>query len=161
TMFPSKVKSLVVIPAVVAALGWTPAGLAEGGKARTAAPPIVRTARSGAWSAPATWEGGKAPIGNVRALVREGHQVVYDVKATQPLRSLTISGTLTFAHDRDTQLDVGLIKIQRGDDPSEEGFDCEAHAGPPKAGKPRAALEVGTPQRPIPARHTALIRLVY
>src|SRR5207244_3327883 len=44
---------------------------------------------------------------------------------------------------------------------SEEGFACEAHLGRARADKPRAALEVGTPDQPIPASHTALIRLVY
>jgi hypothetical protein len=125
------------------------------------APAIVRTARSGAWSAPATWEGGKVPSGNVRVLIREGHQVVYDLQATEPVRSLTISGVLSFAPDRDTRLDVGLIKIQPGEDCTEEGFACDAHVGSPDAAKPRAALEVGTPDQPIPAGRTALIRLVY
>src|SRR5262245_18854697 len=127
--------------------------------ARNAAP-ILRTAKSGAWSAPATWEGGKIPSGNVRVLIREGHQVVYDLQATQPVRSLTISGVLSFAHDRDTRLDVGLVKIQPGEDCTEEGFACDAHGGPPDASKPRAALEVGTPDKPIQAGRTALIRLV-
>src|SRR5262245_17416152 len=82
--------------------------------ARGAGPPIVRTAQGGAWSAPATWEGGKVPSGDVRVLIRQGHHVVYDVQAKGPIRSLTISGALSFARDRDTRLDVGLIKIQAG-----------------------------------------------
>src|SRR5262249_32667300 len=57
--------------------------------------------------------------------------------------------------------DVGLIKIQAGDDASENGFDCDAHVKPPEAGKPRPALEVGTPDEPIPAGRKALIRLTY
>src|SRR4051812_38670296 len=114
--------------AVVVSLGWTAAtGSAEAGENRTAAPPVVRTARSGAWSTPATWEGGRIPAGNVRALIREGHRVVYDIKGVQPVRPLTISAPLTFAHDRDTRLDVGLIKIQPGEVASEEGFECDAH----------------------------------
>src|SRR5262249_52169504 len=80
----------------------------------------------------------------------EGHRVLYDVRATGPIRSLTISGVLSFARDRDTRLDVGLIKIQPGEDCTEEGFDCDAHVGPPGPARPRAALEVGTPERPIP-----------
>jgi hypothetical protein len=137
-----------------------PSSAAES-SAKDAAPPIVRTAKGGAWSAPATWEGGKVPSGNVRVLIREGHRVVYDVQAKEPIRSLTISGVLSFARDRDTRLDVGLIKVQAGEDCTEEGFDCDAHAGPPGADKPRAALEVGTPEQPIPTEHTALIRLTY
>jgi hypothetical protein len=129
--------------------------------ARRPAPPIVRTAQSGAWSAPATWEGGKVPSANARVLIREGHRVLYDLQATRPIRSLTVSGTLSFARDKDTRLDVGLIKIQAGEDCTEEGFACDAHPGPPGPGKLRAALEVGTPEQPIPAGRTALIRLVY
>ena len=45
----------------------------------------------------------------------------------QPVRSIHVAGTLRFDPDRDTRLDVGLIKIQAGDDASEAGFDCEAH----------------------------------
>jgi hypothetical protein len=129
--------------------------------AKHPAAPIVRTAQSGAWSAPATWEGGKVPLGNVRVLIREGHRVLYDVEAPKPIRSLTISGALSFAHDKDTRLDVGLIKIQAGEDCTEEGFACDAHSGPPGPARPRAALEVGTPTQPIQAGRTALIRLVY
>jgi hypothetical protein len=125
------------------------------------ASPVVRTAKSGAWSNAATWEGGKVPVGNVRALVREGHQIIYDLKATKPLRSLTVSGRLSFAHDKDTQLDVGLIKIQPGEDCAEEGFACDLHATSHDGAKPRAALEVGTPDQPISEGHTALIRLVF
>jgi hypothetical protein len=125
-------------------------------------PPIVRTANSGAWSAPATWEGGKLPGENARVLIRAGHRVTYDVQATRPIRSLTVSGTLSFARDRDTQLDVGLIKVQAGEDCTEEGFACDAaHPAADVARLAEAALEVGTPEEPIPAGRTALIRLVY
>src|SRR5262249_45915192 len=62
---------------------------------------------------------------------------------------------------RDTRLDVGLIKIQAGDDASGHGFDCDGHPVKPEPGTPRPALEVGTADQPIPAKHTALIRLTY
>src|SRR5262245_25012592 len=156
-MFLTKLKSVAVLLVVILATVLSRAN--DAGK--KAEPPIVRTAQSGAWSALATWEGGKLPSGNVRVLIREGHRVVYDLQSTKPIRSLTISGTLSFAHDKDTRLDVGLIKIQPGEDCTEEGFACDAHSGPRDAGKPRAALEVGTPEQPIPAGRTALIRLVY
>src|SRR5205085_5627414 len=61
----------------------------------------------------------------------------------------------------DTRLDVGLIKIQPGEEATEEGFDCDAHAVEPRPGTPRPALEVGTAEQPIPAKHTALVRLTY
>src|SRR5262245_3551526 len=132
-MEPSKLK---IAPALSLTVGLLVAGpgvlplpsAAAEPLARQSASPIVRTAQSGAWSAPATWEGGKIPPANARVLIREGHRVRYDVQATKPIRSLTISGTLSFARDRDTRLDVGLIKIQAGEDCTEEGFACDAHA---------------------------------
>jgi RNA polymerase sigma factor (sigma-70 family) len=165
-MFHTKLKNIAALLAVILALGaggaWvyvTAADSLNGDKKPVV--PVVRTAQSGSWSVPTTWEGGQVPTGNVRVLVREGHRVLYDIKATQAIRSLTISGTVAFAQDKDTRLDAGLIKIQPGEDPSEDGFDCEAHVSAPDAAKPRPALEVGTPDQPLPAKHSALIRLVY
>jgi hypothetical protein len=122
-------------------------------------PPVIRTAKSGAWSAPATWEGGKAPAAGARVLIRTGHEVLYDARTEQPIRAINVAGTLRFARDKDTRLDVGLIKIQASDDYSEEGFDCDAHVMAVDPNVPRPALEVGTPNQPIPAGRTALIRL--
>ena len=56
---------------------------------------------------------------------------------------------------------MGLIKIQPGTNPSEEGFDCDAHLSRAGADEPQPALEVGSPDKPIPAQFTARIRLVY
>jgi hypothetical protein len=122
-------------------------------------PPVVRSAHSGPWSAPDTWEGGKVPAAGARVLIRTGHAVVYDRNAEEAVRSVSIAGVLAFAPDRDTRLDVGLIRIQAGEDVSEEGFDCDAHLGEPDG--PRPALEVGSAERPIDANHAATIRLVY
>jgi hypothetical protein len=127
--------------------------------AQPAAP--IRSAQSGAWSADTTWVGGKVPATGDRVQVRAGHRVVYDLAASPRIRSVHVAGTLTFAADRDTCLDVGLIKVQPGDDASENGFDCDAHLSPGAVREPRAELLVGTPDRPIDARHTARIRLVY
>jgi hypothetical protein len=111
--------------------------------------------------------------------VREGHQVVYDVTSDAILRSLHISGTLSFAPDRDTVLNVGLIRVEPGNRVVEEGFDCDhspdakqAPLAAADAAQPgfsaicvccqsKAALLVGTPERPIDAQHQALIRLHY
>jgi hypothetical protein len=122
---------------------------------------LIRSTRSGPWSAPATWEGGRVPGAGARVQVRTGHAVTYDVTdgAAAAIRSIHVAGTLTFARDRDTLLDVGLVKVQPGDDASENGFDCDAHLPEAKAGVPAAALEVGTPNQPIPAKYTATIRL--
>ena len=135
--------------------------LAAADDAAPALPPLVRSAASGSWSAGATWEGGHVPRAGERVQILPGHRVVYDIQSDQVIRSLHVGGTLHFAEDKDTRLDVGLIKIQPGDDPSENGFDCEAHLEPLAEGSIRPVLEVGTPGRPIDAAHTALIRLTY
>src|SRR2546427_782322 len=76
------------------------------------APNVVRSAGRGAWSGRATGEGGKVPGGGARVQVRSGHRVVYDVNAAHAVRLLHVAGVLPFAPDRDTRLDVGLIKVQ-------------------------------------------------
>jgi hypothetical protein len=133
---------------------------AAGTEDKPALPPLVRSAGSGPWSVPATWEGRAVPAAGARVQVRPGHTVVYDVAAGPALRSVHVAGTLSFAADRDTRLDVGLLKIQPGEDASENGFDCDAHMLAAKPGGAKPALEVGTPDRPIAAGHTAVIRLV-
>jgi G8 domain len=124
---------------------------------------LIRSAKSGAWSAPTTWEGGKVPGAGARVQIREGHIVIYDAKSEQVIRFIHVAGTLSFASNLDTLLNVGLIKIQPGEDASENGFDCDAHAPAVKThtatGGP--ALEVGSPTNPIDAKHTATIRLHY
>src|SRR5262249_34167577 len=119
-----------------------------------AAPELIRSARSGPWSDAKTWEGGQVPGADARVQVRAGHTIVYDRNSDEAVRSIHVAGTLTFARDRDTQLVVALIKIQPGDDASEDGFDCDAH-GHADADQPRPALEVGTPDQPLDAKFTA------
>jgi hypothetical protein len=92
-------------------------------------------------------------------LIRAGHEVSYDVSSPEVIRSVHVSGTLRFADDRDTRLDVGLIRIEAGDAVSEEGFHCAMSVAREGAEGPRPALLVGTPERPIPAGHSATIRL--
>jgi hypothetical protein len=124
-------------------------------------PTVIRSAGNGPWSASTTWEGGKVPAELARVLIRQGHRVVYDVKSSLTIRAINVAGTLTFDPDRDTQLVVGLIVIQPGETYCESGFDCEAHVSKPDPAVEKPALEVGTPNRPIGAKHTAVIRLHY
>lgn len=124
-------------------------------------PPLVRSAASGPWSAGATWEGGRVPAAGARVQVREGHLVVYDLNSETPIRSIHVAGTLEFARDRDTRLDVGLIKVQPGDNASENGFDCDVHPAAHGPDSQQPALLVGLPDEPIPAGKTALIRLKF
>jgi hypothetical protein len=122
-------------------------------------PPLIRSVQGGRWSDAATWEGGRIPGPGARVQVRSGHDVVYDIETTDSIRSIHVAGTLQFDPDRNTRLDVGLIKIQAGDDAGESGFDCESHEVGPVPEPERAALEVGTADRPIARDHKALIRL--
>jgi G8 domain-containing protein len=123
----------------------------------------VRSARTGKWSDPNTWAEKRLPKAGDYVQVRPGHTITYDVNSDQAIRMVHVAGTLTFARDKSTRLDVGLIKIQAGEEATEEGFDCDMHgaapADDPKAPKP--ALEIGTRENPIPASVTATIRLVY
>ncbi len=134
--------------------------LVVGISADAAETPWTRSTASGLWSVAATWEGGKVPEAGARVHVRPGHVVVYDVKSETPIRAVCVAGTLTFAADRDTRLDVGVLKVEASDEPTEGGFDCDAHIEELPAGAVRPALLVGTPEKPIGAKHTALIRLV-
>ena len=147
---------------LLAAIGNGP-GLCVGQPpgAEAQVPGLIRSARSGPWSEANTWEGGKLPPALSRVQIRTGHTVSYDMKSDRVIRSIHVAGTLRFSPDKDTRLDVGLIKIQPGDDASEDGFDCDAHAMEPPAGQPRPALEVGTPDRPIDVGRTTLIRLTH
>ncbi len=121
---------------------------------------LIRSAQDGPWSATTTWERGKVPGAGDRVQVRQGHIVTYDVQSDAAIRLVHVAGTLRFAPDKDTRLNVGLIKIQAGSDASEDGFDCEAHLPEVAPDGPRATLEVGTSEKPIDAKHTALIRLI-
>jgi hypothetical protein len=121
--------------------------------------PLIRSVTDGRWSDGATWEGGRVPGIGARVQVRAGHVVTFDTRTEGPIRSIHVAGTLRVDPDRDTRLDVGLIKIQAGDDARESGFDCENHRPAPDTKPARAALEIGMPERPIAAGHTAMIRL--
>ncbi|AMV40880.1 G8 domain-containing protein [Planctomyces sp. SH-PL62] len=128
-----------------------------------AEPLLVRSARSGAWSAKETWEQGRTPGAGDRVVVRAGHHVDYDVVSEEVVRLVQIAGTLEFARDRDTRLEAGLITITTSEEPSEDGFDC--HAAMKDMGAmqdaSRPALLVGRPGAPVGAGFSALIRLHY
>src|SRR5262245_43650555 len=109
-----------------------------------AADSIIRTARCGPWSEAATWEGNAIPGEGARVLIRNDNAVVYDIRSDAVIRGISISGSLSFDPERDTLLTVGLIKIQPGDEYSEDGFDCDAHLPASAAGTGKLALEVGT-----------------
>ncbi len=121
----------------------------------------ARSAKSGAWSAAATWANGRSPKAGDRVQVRAGHTVVYDAVSTEAIRMIHVAGTLAFSREKSTRLEVGLIKIEPGETTTEDGFDC--HADAPTAAQVGSlpVLEIGSAEKPIPAGVTALIRLVH
>src|SRR5262249_19780487 len=132
--------------------------LAAGGRT---VPGLVRSARSGPWSAPATWEGGKVPGAGARVQIGEDHRVVYDGTSGPAAGAVRAGGPLPFARARHPLRGVGLIPAQPGEPFSEDGFDCDPPARVPPPGAARPALEVGTREQPPDAKHTATIRLKY
>ncbi|MEA3207204.1 MAG: hypothetical protein QOE70_261 [Chthoniobacter sp.] len=125
----------------------------------------VRSIRSGAWSDPKTWEPAHVPAQGERVLVSTQTRVSYDVESATVIRLVQVAGELRFVRDRNTSLNVGLLKVQNSERCSESGFRCDLHAVT-EAGEPsalpstvRPALEVGTLEEPIPAQFTARIRL--
>ena len=90
-------------------------------------PSWIRSAGSGLWSAAATWENGKIPAAGARVHIQSNHVVTYDVQSDHALRAVYVAGTLSFAADKSTRMDVGVLMIEAGDSPSEEGFDCTLH----------------------------------
>ena len=132
----------------------------------TTLPALVVSAKSGNWSDVATWQDAHVPQGGERVLVRAGDRVVFDVKTPQPLWSVHVAGTLAFATDRDTQLDVGLILVRPGaaGDETELVGDprgLHAHHHQPPADAPPAVLQIGSAQAPVTAAHQALVRLTW
>ncbi len=151
--------TILIVVGLIGVTAWAMGGDQPQERGRQPVPDLIRSAHSGPWSAADTWEGGKVPGRGAKVQVRAGHTVTYDLSSDQVIRSIHVAGTLAFARDRDTRLDVGLIKIQPGDDASENGFDCDAHLKAPDPATDRPVLEVGTATDPIPPGHTAVIRL--
>ncbi len=121
----------------------------------------ARTARSGLWSEPQTWEEGRLPKAGDFVQIRAGHTVTYDVDSSDAIRMLHVAGTLRFSKAKNTQLDIGLIKVEPGETMTEDGFDCHDEGPALPAGGPRPVLEIGTAESPIPAGITATVRLRY
>src|SRR5262245_56639874 len=76
----------------------------------------LKTASSGPWSQPSTWENGALPGKGDVVLIRPCHRVVYDVSSDTVLRSVHVGGTLTFSREKDTLLCAGLIRIAPGEE---------------------------------------------
>jgi hypothetical protein len=121
---------------------------------------IVYSKQSGPWSDPSTWDA-HVPAAGDSVQIRSAHRVVYDVASDAVIRAVHVAGALSFANDRDTKLTVGVLNITPGDAFVEDSaMNCHADATP-KASATVPTLEIGTADAPIPANHTATIRLAY
>src|SRR6186713_1167696 len=82
----------------------------------------VRSARSGKWSNASTWADQRVPRSGDNVQIRPGHVVIYDANSDEAVRVLHVAGTLTFVRNQSTRLNVGLLKVQPGEECSEDGF---------------------------------------
>jgi hypothetical protein len=122
----------------------------------------IRSIQSGDWSNAQTWEPARVPKAGDRVLIARGTTVNYDVASAEVVRLIQVVGTLSFARDRDTELNVGVLSMQHIDECSEDGFACDfegAKSGPETPDDQWPSLLIGTLDDPIPAKHTARIRL--
>ena len=111
----------------------------------------VRTIKSGAWSDPATWESKKIPKAGDKVIIRTGHKVLYDVASTEIIRGMQIGGELTFDTTKDTRLEIGLIRVQPGEEYSEDGFECDGHFVAPDKVADMPVFEIGSASNPVQA----------
>src|SRR5215203_1777675 len=100
----------------------------------------VRSAQSGVWSNPATWQGGRVPNGNQIVRIVLGHAVTIDDTAAVAY-TLAVDGKLAFAANTNTRLKVTNLQVMAG----------EMGMGTP------GILEMGTAAAPIAAGVTAEI----
>ena len=127
----------------------------------------VKSGADGDWTNPKIWQPQRLPKTGDRVLISSRTSVRFDAKTTPVIRLIQVAGTLRFARDRSTELNVCLLKVQAGNHCTERGFACDfnslkTNGGPnDHPGKSLPTLEVGTQQNPIPAVHTARIRLHY
>jgi len=95
----------------------------------------TRSVSDGDWSNPKTWRPARVPKNGDRVLVSRGTRVIYDVISDAKICMVQVVGTLSFDRDRDTLLNVGVLKVQNSNVCSESGFACDFH-DVNKAGEP-------------------------
>ncbi len=124
--------------------------------------------KDGKWSDAKTWAPPRAPTKGDRVLVSRGTQVEYDVASQDVIRLIQVVGTLQLRprsrHGAERRPDQGAEqrRVQRKRlclrfRSRHQGWRARRSA--PGGGMP--ALVIGTPEEPIPAEHTARIRLHY
>ena len=117
----------------------------------------LQSTGDGLWSDAASWETGRCPKAGDKVLICAGHAIVYDVKSSEVLPLIHVEGSLVFSRDKDTELNVAVLKVGGGKEKHSGVEDVHGHKMAPIT----ARLEVGTPANPIPADVTARIRLHY
>ena len=65
--------------------------------------------KSGNWSDPGIWKGGKVPDNNASVLIEAGKTVVYDQVSDTRIKTISVRGNLRFHPYKDTQLFVETI----------------------------------------------------
>lgn len=85
----------------------------------------IRSVKDGKWSDRGTWQPARVPAAGDRVLISAGTRIEYDVVSKDVLRLIQVVGTLSFARDGDTELNVALLKVQKSDTCSESGFACD------------------------------------
>ena len=111
----------------------------------------------GAWSDAGTWQPERQPKAGDKVRIRSGHTVVFNSKSSHLIPLLHVEGSLVFTRDRDTELNVAVLKVGGGKEKHSGVADVHGHKMAPIS----ARLEVGTPEKPIPAGVTARILLHY
>ena len=135
----------------------------------------IISVKNGKWSHPKTWQPNRVPQTGDQVLVQTGTKVIYDVNSDAIIRSIKVSGDLIFARDRDTLLNVGVLRVQPasgidgGKDAGVENVNKvptkktpeheHKHSHKHKPANTEALLAIGMPNAAIPAKHTARIRL--
>jgi hypothetical protein len=77
----------------------------------SAEPFTLESKGDGAWSDAATWQPARQPKAGDKVHIQSGHAVVYDAKSPNLIPLLHIEGSLVFARDRDTELNVAVLKV--------------------------------------------------
>ena len=79
-----------------------------------AEPFTLESKGDGAWSNAATWQPERQPKAGDKVLIQSGHAVVYDANSPDLIPLLHVEGSLVFARDRDTELNVAVLKVGGG-----------------------------------------------
>ena len=72
----------------------------------------LKSVRNGACSEASTWQPARVPQEGDRVLVSRQTRILYDADNSARIRLLQVAGALSFARDRNTSLNVGVLKCK-------------------------------------------------